>query len=334
MGDSLGRNDPCWCGSGKKYKKCHQGVDRTQSGSLPAGGSALAGLGPMDLSGDGGLDSPSILLGAQGKADATVLRRTPLLKERQRNAMREAGRFNAQLLDHVRPHVRAGITTAELDRLAAEYTRKHGHTPACLGYKGYPKVICTSINEVVCHGIPEERALVEGDIVNVDLTTIVDGWHGDQSETFLIGEVSDAARELVQCTFDSLYAAIDALRPGCPLNDIGRAIEKRAAQRYGIVIEYQGHGIGKKFHQLPNVVHRALPNSQGVTLQPGVCFTIEPMLNEGVPDTVLDERDGWTVRTADGKLSAQFEHTILMTEDGPEILTLTEDGPQRGHKFS
>lgn len=248
--------------------------------------------------------------------------------------MRAAGRFNAQLMDFVRPHVQAGISTLEIDKLAHEYTLDHGHTPACLGYKGYPKSVCTSINEVVCHGIPDDTVLKEGDIVNVDLTTIVDGWYGDQSETFMIGEVSDEAKRLVQTTFDSLWIGIRAVQKYGLVYDIGRAIYEYATERgYGVVREYQGHGLGREFHQKPDIPHRPDAESGRVVLKPGNCFTIEPMLNCGTWRTVQDKKDGWTVRTKDGRLSAQFEHSILVTEDGVEVLTKTQDGPQEGHDF-
>ncbi|MCR9198610.1 MAG: type I methionyl aminopeptidase [Planctomycetaceae bacterium] len=248
--------------------------------------------------------------------------------------LKAASRFNAGLLDVIRPHVKAGVTTNELDRIADEYTRDHGHTPACLGYHGYPKSICTSINEVVCHGIPDDTQLQDGDIVNVDLTTIVDGWYGDQSETFLIGEVSTEARKLVQTTFEALFVGIHAALPGRPVSLIGRAIQAFAQEAgYSVVREYQGHGIGQQFHQDPGIPHFPTLTSNRDLLNPGTCFTVEPMLNIGGWKTKLDKSDGWTVRTMDRALSAQFEHTILMTEDGPEILTGTQDGPQEGHRF-
>lgn len=269
-----------------------------------------------------------------------LIRRNRRLKlnEAERQAMRNACQFNARLLDEVRPHVKAGVTTAELDRIVHQFTLDHGHIPACLGYPGeysaYPKSCCTSVNEVICHGIPGDYVLKEGDIVNVDLTTIVDGWHGDQSETFLIGDVSENARQVTQCAFDSLYLAIQAIEPGCPISNIGTAIVADAKRYgFGVVEKYVGHGIGQKFHQLPNIPHVPNRESRRQRLDPGLCFTIEPMINEGTSNSDLDTRDGWTVRTADRKLSAQFEHTILMTEEGPEILTLTKDGPEEGHQF-
>ena len=249
----------------------------------------------------------------------------------QIEGLRAASRFNAQLMDFLRPHVQPGTTTEALDRLAHEYTLDHGHTPACLGYHGYPKTICTSVNEVVCHGIPNERPLADGDIVNVDITTIVDGWYGDQSETYMIGDVSKAARELVQTTYDALFVGIRACKPGGTVRQIGHAIQTFATEAgYSVVREYQGHGIGQEFHQDPGIPH--FPNfaSSRDILEPGTCFTVEPMLNIGGWRTRLDKSDGWTVRTMDKSLSAQFEHTLLMTEAGPEILTLTKDGPGEG----
>lgn len=256
------------------------------------------------------------------------------LNEEERECMRAAGRFNAQVMDFVRDMVRPGVTTEAIDNAVREYTLDHGHVPACLGYQGFPKNCCTSINEVICHGIPGPRELAAGDIVNVDLTSIVDGWFGDSSETFLVGEVSDAARAVTQCSFDTLYLAIDALTPNCTIATIGKAIVAEANQRgFSVVREYVGHGLGRQFHQDPSIPHYPTVASRSQRLKPGYCFTIEPMINEGVRHTRLDPNDGWTVRTKDGKLSAQFEHTILMTEDGPEILTLTEKGPQKGYTF-
>jgi methionyl aminopeptidase len=250
--------------------------------------------------------------------------------------LRSAATFNSQLLDHLRPHIKEGATTAAIDRLAEEYTRDHGHVPACLGYEvpdkpPYPNTICTSVNHVVCHGIPDEVPLKDGDIVNVDLTTIVDGWHGDQSETFMIGEVSAAAKRLVQVTFDAMWKGIRACRPGGRIRDIGDAIQTHAQNNgFSIVREYQGHGIGRAFHQDPDVPHFPTPATSRVMLRPGMCFTIEPMLNAGVWQTKTDRNDKWTVYTQDGALSAQFEHMVLIQEDGIEILTNVEGGPKEG----
>ncbi len=297
----IGRNDKCWCGSGRKYKACHMGAD---AGSPP-------------------------------KTVARRGRSAPLLlREDEREGMRAAGRFNAKLLDEVRAKIAPGLVLEELDDFVRQYTLDHGHKPATLGYKGYPKSCCTSVNEVVCHGIPDRYALREGDIVNVDLTTIVDGWYGDQSETFLVGEVSDEARRVVQCAFDCLYRAIDALRPGSRVIEIGLAIAPYAHERgFSVVEMFQGHGVGRVFHQEPGVPHYPDPAAGSYVLEPGSTFTIEPMINVGRKDCVIDRRDKWTARTLDGKLSAQFEHTLLMTEQGVEILTTTEHGPRPGHRF-
>lgn len=256
------------------------------------------------------------------------------LREEERECMRTACRFNAELMDVVREFIQPGVTTEAIDNLVRDYTYDHGHVPACLNYQGFPKHCCTSINEVICHGIPGPRELAPGDIVNIDLTSIVDGWFGDSSETFFIGEVNEAAKAVTQCSFDTLYLAIDALTPNCTIATIGKAIVAEAKKRgLSVVREYVGHGLGRQFHQDPSIPHYPTVASRTQRLKPGFCFTIEPMINEGSRYTKLDPKDGWTVRTRDGKLSAQFEHTILMTEDGPEILTLTKNGPKAGHKF-
>ena len=263
-------------------------------------------------------------------------RPVPLYRTPQdQDGLRAAGAFNASVLDLLRPHVQPGISTAKLDRMATEYIGDHGHIPACIGYMGYEHALCTSVNNVVCHGIPSEKdVLQEGDIVNIDCTTAVDGYHGDSSETFLVGPVDEAARQLVQDTFDALWIGIDATSPGGPVIDIGIAISRFArTKQLGVVENYQGHGVGREIHQGPDVPHFRNPKSRRQKLMPGTCFTIEPMLNLGTEKTDPPLSDGWTVLTADRSLSAQFEHTILMTEDGPEILTLTKTGPRRGHQF-
>lgn len=248
--------------------------------------------------------------------------------------LRAAGRFNAELLDHLRQFVVPGVTTNELDDIAREYTVACGHVPACLGYKGYPKTICTSVNEIVCHGIPDDRPLRDGDIVNIDTTTVVDGFFGDSSETFLVGRCSDEARRLVQATFEAMHVGIAAARPYGTVYEIGRAITEFARRKgYGVVREYQGHGVGKAFHTEPGIPHYPYRSGMKQFLLPGMCFTIEPMLNAGSWRTVKRYKNDWPVRTADRRLSAQFEHTVLMTEAGPEILTTTCNGPQPGHRF-
>ncbi len=271
-----------------------------------------------------------------------MIRRRPRLQltDQEREMMRNAGRFNAKLMDHLRPFVCAGTVTEDIDRIVHAYTLDHGHIPACLGYRGdvkpFPKSCCISVNDVICHGIPGHYELQPGDIVNVDITSIVDGWHGDQSETFLIGDVSEEARAITQCSFDSLFLAINAIRPECSVAVIGETIVdyvKKKHPSFGVVDRYVGHGIGIRFHQRPNIPHVPTRQSYQERLLPGMCFTIEPMINAGTVHSKCDAADGWTVRTADGKFSAQFEHTILMLEDGLEVLTLTKDGPQPGHRF-
>ncbi|HBV64336.1 MAG TPA: type I methionyl aminopeptidase [Rhodopirellula sp.] len=257
-----------------------------------------------------------------------------ILNEDHQEAMRRAGRVNGQLMDFLRPHVKAGVTTLSIDDLAHQWTLDHGHKPATLGYQNYPKSCCTSINDVICHGIPDSYELKDGDIVNVDITTIVDGWHGDQSETFLIGDVSEEKRAVTQCAFDCLYAAIDALTPGCPVSVIGETVVPEAHRRgFSVVREYVGHGLGRQFHLDPSVPHFPNRQSRIDRLYPGMCFTVEPMINGGSRYTRSDKVDGWTVRTKDGHPSAQFEHSLLMTEEGPEILTVTQDGPKKGFTF-
>ena len=257
----------------------------------------------------------------------------------ERQAMRAACRFNASLMDVLREFIRPGVTTDAIDALVHEYTTSHGHKCAPFGYRGqqnapYPKSCCTSVNDVICHGVPGPLVLKEGDILNVDCTSIVNGWHGDSSETFLCGNLSDLARRVVQCAHDSLWAAIDVCRPGARMSDIGDAIVKRASKDdFSVVEEYVGHGVGRQFHQPPTVPHYPTPESRRARMEPGVCFTIEPMINTGTKETILSKRDGWTVRTKDGGLSAQFEHTVMITESGVEVLTLSKNGPQRGQVF-
>lgn len=254
--------------------------------------------------------------------------------EEERDCLRAAGAFNGRLLDFLRPYVQPGVSTNHLDRLADHFTRDHGHLPACLGYNGYPKTICVSINDVVCHGIPDERVLRDGDIVNIDCTTVVHGWYGDSSETFLIGEVRPEVKRLVQAAFDAMWVGINAAEPYTSVMKIGLAIARYGRQHgYAIVENFQGHGIGQMFHQEPGIPHVPLKKSRKDILAPGVCFTVEPMLNLGTKETEGPLGDGWTIITKDRLPSAQFEHQLLITELGTEVLTLTENGPQEGHRF-
>lgn len=239
--------------------------------------------------------------------------------------MRKAGRLTAEALDMMVEHVRPGVTTEELDRLAFEFARDNGAYPAPLDYRGYRKSICTSINHVVCHGIPDDKPLREGDIVNIDVTLIVDGWHGDSSRMFCVGEVPRRAQRLVEVTYESLLRGMAVVKPGATTGDIGHAIQTYAeAERCTVVRDFCGHGIGRLFHDEPNILHYGRPG-EGVVLKPGMFFTIEPMINLGRPHVKI-LNDGWTAVTRDRSLSAQFEHTIGVTEDGYENFTLSPKG--------
>jgi methionyl aminopeptidase len=255
-----------------------------------------------------------------------------LLSPEEAEGMRAAGRLASELLDVVAREIRPGLTTGAIDRIVEEVTRSRGATSAPYGYGGrhghtppFPAHCCTSVNDVVCHGIPDEaRVLAEGDIVNVDVTPILDGFHGDTSRTFCVGEVSPVARRLVADTYHSLWLGIRAIRPGGRVGDIGHAIQTFVeAQGHSVVREFTGHGIGRVFHTSPSVLHYGTPGT-GEPLVPGMAFTVEPMVNLGHWKTqILD--DGWTAVTVDGTLSAQFEHTCLVTDDGVEVLTLGKD---------
>jgi len=237
--------------------------------------------------------------------------------------MRVAGRLAAQVLDMITPQVRAGITTGELDRICHEHiVTVHNAVPAPLHYHGFPKSICTSVNHQVCHGIPGERTLKDGDIVNIDVTVIKDGFHGDTSRMFLVGAASIAARRVCRISEECLWIGIEMVRPGVHLGDIGHAIQ-RHAEKHGcsVVREYCGHGIGERFHEDPQVLHYGKPGTRE-RLEPGMTFTIEPMINAGKRHVKL-LKDGWTVVTKDRSLSAQWEHTLLVTDDGVEILTVS-----------
>ncbi len=247
--------------------------------------------------------------------------------------MRVACRLAAEVLDYLAPHVKAGITTNELDRLAHEYiTQVQEAVPAPLNYMGanqipYPKSICTSVNHVVCHGIPNEKPLKKGDIVNMDITIIKDGWHGDTSRMFVIGEASIAAKRLVKYTYDAMWHGIVKVKPGAHLGDIGWAIQRFAETNgFSVVREFCGHGIGRDFHEEPQVLHYGRPGTLE-ELKPGMIFTIEPMINAGKRDIKELGSDGWTIVTRDRSLSAQWEHTVLVTETGYEVLTLSAGCP-------
>jgi methionyl aminopeptidase len=233
-----------------------------------------------------------------------------------------AGEIVARCFDHIAPHVRAGISTGEIDRMVAAFLRANGARSSCLGYHGFPKHVCTSINDVIVHGIPgDDEILRDGDIVNVDLTAEFKGFHADASRMFMIGNVSARARDLVRTAHDAMMSAIAVCAPGTALSEIGRAIESVAAPRgFSISRDFVGHGIGKVMHDDPQIFHFYDKKLDKIKMVPGLVFTIEPMLNTGAPECRLDE-DGWTARTVDGGLSAQWEHTIGITEDGAVIFT-------------
>lgn len=280
--------DECWCGSGKKYVECHFTIDEK--------------LSKME---DEGLIIPP-----------REIIKTP----EQIDGIRKSSQVTKKVLDMVAERIRAGVTTDEINTWVHEYTLKLGGIPATLNYRGYPKSVCVSINEVVCHGIPDERVLKEGDIVNVDVTTIYKGYYGDSSRMFIIGEASKEAIRLVETAKECLYAGINVVKPFATFGDIGHAIQTLAEKKgYSVVREYGGHGVGIQFHEEPFVDHCAEPHT-GMIMLPGMTFTIEPMINEGTYRCKV-LRDGWTAVTADGKLTAQWEHTVLVTEEGVEILT-------------
>jgi len=247
--------------------------------------------------------------------------------------MRIAGRLASEVLDYITPFVKAGTTTAEIDRLCNEYmTNVQGTIPAPLnycpaGYTPYPKSICTSVNDVVCHGIPDDKVVLKkGDVVNLDITVIKDGYHGDTSRMFFIGEPSILAKRLAEITFECMWLGIDKIKPGAHLGDIGHVIQQHAEKAgYSVVREFCGHGIGKIFHEDPQVLHYGRPGTLE-KLAPGMIFTVEPMINAGRRD-IKEMRDGWTIKTKDRSLSAQWEHTVLVTETGYEVLTVSAGCP-------
>jgi methionyl aminopeptidase len=283
------RNDLCWCGSGKKYKKCHEKFDRK-----------------IDMFRRGHQPVPPKKL---------------IKNEDDLHWIREAGKINTGVLDLVEKEIHAGMTTEEIDKLVYDYTIEHGGIPACLGYEGFPKSCCTSVNNEICHGIPGDYVLKDGDIVNVDCTTIVNGHFADASRMFCIGEVDPEAKRLVDVTKECLEAGIAAVKPWGHLGDIGAAIQEIAHKNgYSVVEDYTGHGVGNEFHESPYVHHVGV-KGKGMILAPGMVFTIEPMINQGVKTLYIDPVNKWTSYTSDGKLSAQWEHTIAVHEDGIEIMT-------------
>lgn len=284
------RNDKCWCGSGLKYKKCHMNFDEKYN----------------EMAAKGHIMPPKSLI----------------KNKEQIEAIKESGKINTGVLDEVAKHIKAGMSTADIDKIVYDYTIAHGATPAPLGYGGFPKSVCTSINSEVCHGIPDENIILkEGDIINVDVSTIKDGYFSDASRMFKIGKVSEAADKITDVAKECLEAGIKAVKPWGHLGDIGAAVQELAEKNgYSVVRAFGGHGIGLEFHEDPFVAHVG-KKDQGMVLVPGMIFTIEPMINEGEYDVYVDDVNEWTVYTADDSLSAQWEHQILITEDGIEIIT-------------
>ncbi|MBN8828364.1 MAG: type I methionyl aminopeptidase [Sphingobacteriia bacterium] len=244
--------------------------------------------------------------------------------------MRKAGKLAAEVLDMITDYVKPGVTTNELNDLCHNYIVEHNAIPAPLNYKGtimnFPKSICTSINHVVCHGIPDDKPLKDGDIVNIDVTVIINGWHGDTSRMYYVGKPSIKAQRLTEITYEAMMRGIEQVRPGATLGDIGYAIQSYAEGfGFSVVRDFCGHGIGQIFHDAPNILHFG-QRGKGMTLEEGMFFTVEPMINAGKPDTIVDARDGWTARTRDKSLSAQFEHSVGVTSNGVEIFTSSPKG--------
>ncbi|WP_291569054.1 MULTISPECIES: methionyl aminopeptidase [unclassified Clostridium] len=287
--NKFNRNDICWCGSGKKYKKCHMNQDEF--------------LGKLEL--EVGYTIP----------------RDIMKTEEQIEGIRKACKLTRDVLDMVGEKIKSDISTEEINTWIHEYTISHGGYPATLGYHGYPKSTCISINNVVCHGIPDEKTILkDGDIVNVDVTSILDGYYGDASRMYIIGEASEEAKNLVKVAKECLEIGIEQVKPYKTIGDIGHAIQKHAESHgYSVVYDFGGHGVGLEFHEEPFVAHIGRPG-EGMILLPNMTLTIEPMINIGKPEIVILE-DNWTAVTEDNSLSSQWEHTIRVTENGYEILT-------------
>lgn len=287
------RNDLCWCGSGKKYKKCHLAFDER--------------IKAMKFD----------VFKGQSRPPKKII-----LNDADIEGIRKSGVINDGALDLMTDMVKPGVDTLTLNNAAHEYIVSHGGIPACLNYSGFPKSVCISINEVVCHGIPSEKTILkEGDIVNIDITTILDGYYADASRMYIVGETSEGAKKLVNVARECMELGIEAAQPWHFLGDIGAACEEHAhANGYSVVTELGGHGVGKEFHTEPFVPHVGEVDT-GMLLVPGMVLTVEPMINAGKYKVVVDKKDGWTVRTKDKSLSAQWEKTILITETGNEVLS-------------
>ena len=289
MSSKLGRNDPCWCGSGKKYKKCHCDFDEKIS-----------------------------FIKSQGHVvpDHSIIKNPAQIEK-----IKESCKVNIAVLDYVAEHIKAGMTTEEIDRMVYEKTTEMGAIPAPLNYQGYPKSVCTSINEIVCHGIPSEKVVLkEGDIVNVDCSTILDGYFSDSSRMFCIGEVSPEKKKLVDVVKECVGIGLEKVQPWGFLGDMGQAVNEHATKNgYSVVREIGGHGVGLEFHEDPWVSYVSRAGEE-MLLVPGMIFTIEPMVNMGTNKVYCDKEDGWTIYTADKKPSAQWEIMVLVTETGHEVL--------------
>ena len=285
----INRNDNCWCGSGKKYKKCHAEFDEKYE-ALKRQGFLMP---PRDI----------------------------IKNKEQIEGIKKSAKINNEILDLVGEKIKEGMSTADIDKIVYDYTISQGAIPAPLNYGGFPKSVCTSINEEVCHGIPDENIILKsGDIINVDVSTIKDGYFSDASRMYMIGEVSDEAKRLVEVSKECLQKGIEAVKPWGFLGDIGAAVQEHAEKNgYSVVREFGGHGVGLQFHEDPFVSHLGR-KGEGMVLVPGMTFTIEPMINEGRYEVFVDADNDWTAITEDGSLSAQWEHMILVTEDGIEIL--------------
>jgi methionyl aminopeptidase len=287
----IGRNDRCWCGSGRKYKQCHEQSDEQNLKKFEQSGYPIPD-------------------------------RSLILNPEQIQGIRDSAKISVHILDELEKRIDVGVTTGQIDDWVADMTIEAGGICACLGYEGFPASCCTSINNVVCHGIPDDhQKLKDGDIINVDITTILNGYYSDTSRMYMVGNVSDEAKQLVEVTKQCMYAGIECIKPYMPVGEIGNVINDIADQYdYGIVRKLCGHGVGLDFHTDPIVNHyRSMAKS--MVLVPGMVLTVEPMINAGGYDCRVSNKDGWTVTTTDGSLSAQWEHTVLVTEDGYEILT-------------
>jgi methionyl aminopeptidase len=312
-----GPNEPCWCGSGSKYKKCHRGEDAQARGAPPPSKRVQAGkVSPLR---EVPPEIPRPDYAKSGTPGPGIIGDPATRLERMKRACRAA----AEVLQESAAALAPGVTTDQIDAVCHAAYIKRGGFPSTLNYHGFPKSLCTSVNEVVLHGIPDSRPLEQGDIVNLDITIYLDGMHGDCSATFAVGPTDPESERLMRVTRECLDLGIEAARPGRKLYEIGRAIEAHAKKHgYGVVREFCGHGIGELFHTEPTVLHVFDPEADQV-IEEGMLFTIEPMLTMGSPQLV-QWKDGWTVSTADGRRSAQFEHTVHITKDGAVPLTVLD----------